>query len=265
MSQQLVYDLMRNTAEAAERLGDTRTARTMISTLEKLDPGLRVGSWGQLQEWREDRDDPESDHRHVSHLFALHPGRQVTADQPELLEAARVSLEARGDGGTGWAQAWKVNLWARLLDGDRAHKLLGDQLRDSTLPNLWDTHPPFQIDGNFGATAGIAEMLIQSHGEAVHLLPALPSAWETGRVEGLRARGDITVSMKWQGGELQWLELKAGRDGEVALRSPLFLTSIANRVLGSDKTIELKGQGETRRLVMSAGETYRFWSAPAAD
>lgn len=258
MSQQLVYDLFRNTRDAARLLGDEEQAETVDGFLERLDPGLRIGAWGQLQEWRDDLDDPESSHRHVSHLFALHPGSQITETESELLEAARTSLNARGDGGTGWAQAWKVNLWARLKDGDRAHKLLADQLRDSTLPNLWSSHPPFQIDGNFGATAGIAEMLLQSHGDAIQPLPALPADWSEGRVEGLRARGDVTVSMEWQDGELRWLELTAGRDGVINVQSPLLAQSFVTRVLGTGAPIELKGQGDQRRWSAHEGERYRF-------
>ncbi len=265
MSQQLVYDLLRNTRNAARELGEDKVARQIHEALQALDPGLRIGSWGQLQEWREDRDDPESDHRHVSHLFALHPGRQISLEQPELLSAARTSLEARGDGGTGWAQAWKINLWARLKDGERAHKLLSDQLRDSTLPNLWDTHPPFQIDGNFGATAGMAEMLLQSHGDAIHLLPALPSAWSEGSVSGLRARGDFTLNMKWKDGRLVWFEVVSGEPAEIALVSTLFESDFTQEVSGED-IVKVEGRNSRRRVSMQGDKVYRFQSAlTAAD
>ncbi|MFD2354265.1 glycoside hydrolase family 95-like protein [Nonomuraea ferruginea] len=138
-------------------------------------------------------------------------------------EAAAVSLEARGDGGTGWSKAWKISFWARLLDGDRAHRMLAEQLRTSTLDNLWDTHPPFQIDGNFGATAGIAEMLVQSHRGEVHVLPALPAVWKDGSVSGLRARGDVTVDVSWRDGVAETITVRPGRTGPLTVR-----TSIAN-------------------------------------
>ncbi|WP_431915821.1 glycoside hydrolase family 95 protein [Nonomuraea jabiensis] len=220
MSQQIVLDLFTNVAEAADVLGDAEFGGRVRDALAKLDPGLRIGSWGQLQEWKADRDDPENTHRHVSHLFGLHPGRQIAAGSREG-EAAKVSLTARGDGGTGWSKAWKINFWARLLDGDHAHRMLSEQLRTSTLDNLWDTHPPFQIDGNFGACAGMAEMLVQSqHGE-IHVLPALPSAWPTGSVRGLRARGDVTVDVSWRDGAAERITLHAGRSGPITVRTDL--------------------------------------------
>jgi alpha-L-fucosidase 2 len=223
MSQQIVWDLFTNVAEAAGILGDQRLRAEVTAALRRLDPGTRIGSWGQLQEWKGDWDDPADDHRHVSHLFALHPGRQISPlSTPELARAAEVSLRARGDGGTGWSKAWKINFWARLLDGDHAHLMLSEQLRTSTLTNLWDTHPPFQIDGNFGATAGITEMLLQSHADEVHVLPALPAAWPAGRVSGLRARGDLTIGVTWSGGSAREITVVAGHGGRITLRSNLF-------------------------------------------
>ncbi|WP_248959875.1 glycoside hydrolase family 95 protein [Sphaerisporangium perillae] len=221
ISQQIVWDLLANTVEAAESLGLDPGYR-ILKALGELDEGLRVGSFGQLQEWREDWDDPEDTHRHVSQLFALHPGRRIRPCT-EYGEAARVTLDHRGDGGTGWSRAWKINFWARLLDGDRAHHLLGEQIRLSTHPNLWSTHPPFQIDGNLGTTAGIAEMLLQSHAGVIDVLPALPSAWPCGSFDGLRARGGHTVGTTWRDGAPVEVRLVAGHDGEVRLRHPAFL------------------------------------------
>ncbi len=257
MSQQLVFDVLSNTHEAAQILGDKKFAKKLQQTLKRLDPGLRIGRWGQLQEWKLDLDDPKNDHRHISHLFALHPGNQIThTESPQFLAAARRSLDARGDGGTGWAQAWKINLWARLHDGDRAHKLLSDQLRQSTLPNLWDNHPPFQIDGNFGATAGIAEMLVQSHAGELHLLPALPAAWSSGEVRGLRARGDITLDLQWQNGGLVSARLHAGQGGQLTIRNALFTKKFTLTELASGQPVKLNGEGDSRVLVTEPGKTY---------
>ncbi|MFJ2874141.1 glycosyl hydrolase family 95 catalytic domain-containing protein [Streptomyces sp. NPDC087298] len=243
MSQQIVHDLLTNTLEAARTLGDAPAFRGRLeNALDRLDPGLRVGSWGQLQEWKADRDDPADDHRHVSHLFALHPGRQIEPGG-QWAEAAKVSLRARGDGGTGWSKAWKINFWARLCDGDHAHRMLAEQLKGSTLPNLWDTHPPFQIDGNFGATSGIAEMLLQSQHDTVDILPALPSSWPDGSVRGLRARGGFTVDVEWAAGQARRVVITASRNREVTVRSTLFTSGekVFKARAGSRYTLTAEG------------------------
>ena len=223
MSQQIVANLFTNCSEAAKLVGDKAFGKRVDEALAKLDPGLRVGKWGQLQEWKVDLDDQKDDHRHVSHLFALHPGRAIDPlGDADLIKAARTTLDARGDASTGWSRAWKINFWARLRDGDRAHKLLAGLLHDSTLANLWDTHPPFQIDGNFGATAGMIEMLVQSQNGVIDVLPALPKDWPQGKASGLRARGDVTVDIEWDACGARNLKLTAGHDGQLNLRSTVF-------------------------------------------
>ncbi|WP_320065601.1 glycoside hydrolase family 95 protein [Micromonospora sp. RTGN7] len=262
MSEQIVWDLLTNTIEASTTLGVDAPLRARWQTLlSRLDPGLRVGSWGQLQEWKADWDSPTNDHRHVSHLYALHPGRQISPlTTPALADAARVSLTARGDGGTGWSKAWKINFWARLLDGDHAHKMLSEQLKSSTLANLFDTHPPFQIDGNFGATAGMAEMLLQSQHGVVDVLPAVPAAWPTGSFGGLKARGNLTLDAQWRNRLAERITLAAGSSGNLTVRNPMLATAPLVD-LTTNRTVAVTRSGNQVTFAAEAGHRYQAVSA----
>ncbi len=232
MDNQAVFELFTKTIRAAEILKiDADFIKKVKNALEKLPP-MQIGQHGQLQEWLEDLDNPEDKHRHISHLYGLYPAGQISPyKNPELFSAARTTLEHRGDVSTGWSMGWKVNWWARLLDGNRALSLIKNQLSPpkensgGTYPNLFDAHPPFQIDGNFGCTAGIAEMLMQSHDGAIHLLPAMPDAWKNGSIKGLRARGGFEIlNMEWKNGQITKLIIKSKLGGNCRLRLPNKLT-----------------------------------------
>lgn len=312
MSQQIVFDLFTNVLEAAAALGQDEPE--VRQALGKLDPGLRVGSWGQLQEWKTDWDSPSDTHRHVSHLYALHPGRQMLPASPSgrgfssassspplssasgrgfstapdsplssapdsplssacgpgfdsasgrgFASAADVALRARGDGGTGWSKAWKINFWARLLDGDHALKMLGEQLRTSTLENLWDTHPPFQIDGNFGATSGMAEMLLQSHSGVIDVLPALPSAWASGSFTGLRARGNVTVDASWTAGTASQIVLHTGSAAPITVRNKIFNSRYRLEDAAGQPVAHTRSETAVKFTAI-AGQSYRITESPS--
>ena len=249
MDNQLIFDLFSNVIRSSEILGiDIVFADSLKTLREQLAP-MQIGQYNQLQEWLYDWDNPEDRHRHVSHLYGLHPSNQISPYRtPELFQAAKQTLLYRGDESTGWSMGWKVNFWARLLDGNHAYKLITDQLTPSIRPgeekarggtynNLLDAHPPFQIDGNFGCTAGIAEMLVQSHDGFIYILPALPDRWPEGSVTGLKARGGFEVDITWEEGKVKTFSIHSQLGGNCRIR-------IKNEIRSADGTGLINATGE---------------------
>ena len=260
MDMQILRDLFDGCVRASEVLGVDAAFREQVrSARQRLAP-MRIGSRGNIMEWLYDWVETEPSHRHISHLYGLHPSNQITKrGTAQLFEAARRTLELRGDAGTGWSLAWKINFWARMEDGERAHKLLRDLVTPAKLaPNMFDLHPPFQIDGNFGATSGIAEMLLHSHNGELHLLPALPAAWRDGRVAGLRGRDGYTVGMAWSAGQAQEFLITPDRDGTVRLRARMFTAghTLVDVTDGSSPTA-VRIEPDAIQLGVRAGHTYR--------